>query len=165
MLFWCSISGDYKTLLLMKNKLIQVHLQIHLMTFYYNFMCPNTQKKPPEGHYVKLTCCAVKSGWQLSRDLQHPHILAGEQKQEANIAREIRMVLLQYSTVFLMRYYSRLSVIKDCFISLPFPERQTWSLSPPLLCSTFDFPEIDGHIHEHGESIIIQLIILKTTLI
>lgn len=75
------------------------------------------------------------------------------------------MVLLQYSTVFLMRYYSRLSVIKVCFISLPFPERQTWSLSPPLLCSTFDFPEIDGHIHEHGESIITQLIILKTTLI
>lgn len=44
--------------------------------------------------FMKLTCGTAKSGWQLSRDLQHPHILTGKQ-HEANITVRLPQEKLQ----------------------------------------------------------------------
>ena len=62
---------------------------------------------------MKLTGCTAKSGWQLGRDLQHPHILRGkhEEKPDGWPSKRLYLyflwyVMLSLINTFLFAYHS-----------------------------------------------------------
>lgn len=78
-----------------------------------------------------VTCCAVESSRQLSRDLQHPHILKGKQSVNNGYYR----VQLTKKTLIVG------------FTPSPSLEQQTLSSSQLSLCSSCEIPDMDTQRH------------------